>query len=103
IIGNTFSRFNIGINNNGNSPEPHPLINNIFTGLMDKVNGYHIKLGSGAAPLSSMQNNLIYEADSTFRIFWGVTYTSLSSFQTATGKGQGCVLSDPHFVDGPGS
>ena len=99
MVGNTFVRFGLGINNNGNSAQPHPLINNIFTGLSDKTSGYHIKLQSGAAALSAMQNNLIYEADGTFRVFWGASYTSLGAFQAATGKGEGCVLGNPRFLD----
>jgi hypothetical protein len=71
--------------------------------LTDEAGGYHLKLASSSAALSAMQNNLIYEAESAFRVYWGATYTSLNSFQAATGKGQGCVFVNPRFVDGPGA
>jgi hypothetical protein len=66
----------------------------------DLSTGADIKMTTAAANASEMKNNLIYEADGSFRIVWGSFYTSLSSFQSAQGKGQDVLLSDPKFVNG---
>jgi hypothetical protein len=99
IVGNTFAGFQTGINDIGGT-EAHPIINNIFTGLTDKVNGYQIKLLTTAANLSDMKNNSIYEKDGTFRVYWSKLYTSIDSLKIGTGKAQGCLVSDPKFVNG---
>lgn len=99
IVGNTFARFQTGVNDIGAS-QSHSIINNIFTGLTDKVNGYHIKMATLAANTSEMKNNLIYEKDGTFRVLWGKLYTSVDGLKVGTGKGQGCLVSDPKFIDG---
>ena len=65
----------------------------------DLVNGVDIKMTTAAANCSEMKNNLIYEADGSFRVVWGKFYTSLSSFQSAQGKGQNVLVSDPKFVN----
>lgn len=100
MVGNTFARMNNGIYDVGQSSNPHPVINNIFTGLNSPTTGYHIKMNSASASNSEMKSNLIYEPGGQFRVSWGTLYTSLFALQAATGKGQDCLVSDPKFVDG---
>jgi hypothetical protein len=73
-------------------------INNIIGNVA--LTGHHIGWGSsstsGAA--STVRNNLF---GGGVRIAWGGTniYTSLSSFLSATGKGEGSLSADPRFAD----
>ena len=99
IIGNTFARFQTGISDVGGS-YPHHVINNIFTGLTDKTTGFHVKLATASAVGSDMKNNVVYESGGTFRVYWGVLYTSLASLKVGTGKAQDCLVSDPKFING---
>ncbi|MFC1634006.1 choice-of-anchor Q domain-containing protein [Planctomycetota bacterium] len=97
FINNIVSGMEYGILDRGVNTNPHPIVNNIFTNLKD--GGYHIQLNA-AADNSLMQNNLIYESDGTFRVKWdGATYTSLEDFQSSTGKGEGCIVDNPQFLD----
>jgi len=97
FISNTVFGMEYGVRDLGVNTNPHPIVNNIFTNITGS--GYHIQLNA-AADNSLMQNNLIYEPDGTFRVRWrGTTYTSLESFQSSIGKGEGCLVDNPQFVN----
>jgi len=94
IINNTMYDCDGGIQQS-NSPPLH-IINNILMNI--KSTDYAIMLyNSGMASSTEMHHNLIA---GNFRIFWGgTTYTTLGSFQAGTGKGSGCLTSDPLFTN----
>jgi Right handed beta helix region len=100
ILGNTIFRMGSGISDLGAAAIPHPLLNNIFTGLTNSSTGFHIKLATSAASVSAMDNNLIYESNGSFRVYWGgKTYTTLAGFVSGTGKGGNSLALDPQFID----
>jgi hypothetical protein len=103
MVANTIARVTNGINDIGASANPHPVINNVITGLTDPNTGYHIKMNSNSAAVSEMKNNLIFEPSGKFRVYWGQLYSSLGAFKAGTGKGDGCLVSDPQFADEAGN
>lgn len=73
--------------------------NNIISNLSES-GGHHVWLYN-LSGTQYIRNNLLYQSDGSVKIGWGVStdYSSVSSFQTATGKCQGCFSSDPLFVN----
>jgi hypothetical protein len=72
--------------------------NNIIAGL-SAAGGRHIFLESvNSTAASTLKNTLIGEAP---RLSWGsaATFTSVSSFQSATGKGLNTIVASPSFVN----
>ena len=80
------------------------LVNNIVKDISD-TSSYHIIYSDGpTAGNSNMQYNLLHQDGDTIRIRWGGDYYyDISSFQSDTGKGVGCVEDDPLFIDAPNS
>lgn len=79
----------------------YDVTNNIFSGRTSTTT-YDIAIEGGTdAQNVVLQNNVIYNAAGP-RISWGGTpYTALSAFQTVTGKCNGCLATDPRFVNAP--
>ena len=46
-----------------------------------------------------MEYNLLYQTEEPAKIFWGGTYSGVTAFQIATGKGTGCLETNPLFID----
>jgi len=77
------------------------LENNIVVDMKGGARSIFLNQSSVAAA-SNMKNNLLFQPGGTPTIDWGGTlYTGLASFQSATGKGQGCIQTDPLFVNAP--
>ncbi len=100
IINNTMYRVDAGINTPSSSGAT-VIVNNIIGGLQQSQ-GNHIFLEmTGVANNSTVTNNLF---DGALRVRWpSTTYTSVSSFQSGTGKCQGCLNADPVFVNAAGN
>jgi hypothetical protein len=75
------------------------LENNIIVNMKGGGRSIFVDMPAVAAA-SNMKNNLLFQPGGTPTINWGSTvYTGLANFQSATGKGQGCVEADPLFVN----
>jgi hypothetical protein len=117
FIGNVIHDVTSGFNLNGlNPPEPAMLVGNtIYNTEKGIANGYYsskldivnniianstyqiyFEPGYNTPSLSTMSYNLL---EGPINILWGNTYTSLSEFQNATGKGADCIEGDPQFID----
>jgi len=98
LINNTIYRVDAGINypTDGGKLE---IINNIIGGRTASTQNEIYMEGASVSSASVVKNNLFYSPTSV-RINWDLSqYTSLSSFQLATGKGENCLSADPGFVN----
>lgn len=80
-------------------PENLVIANNIFSGLTTGAHAINVGDSETASGVEVF-NNLF---DYSFSIRWGSgrIYTSLESFQAASGKGASCLSGDPMFSDAP--
>nr|AHN98034.1 hypothetical protein [uncultured bacterium lac193] len=92
-VNNTLWSVDGGFSQDGNAPAD--CVNNIIGAV--SAGGHHLGWGSTTSGSASLiRNNLL---QGTVNILWaGSRYTSLSSFETSTGKGQGSVNASPQFV-----
>jgi hypothetical protein len=76
------------------------IANNIIANLRGS-NPLHLDVHYATmSDVSECQNNIIYQNGKDVRLYWGsTTYKSVAAFQSATGKGQNCLMVDPLFVD----
>ncbi len=79
------------------NPQPAYIVNNIFASLRPGFNQVTVEENNASYHDSIFMNNLI---DGTFRMKWGGNniYTSIPSFQAATGQGQGCLIGSANFM-----
>jgi len=75
------------------------LADNIMSGV--STDSFYIKVSSSVvAARSTLMNNLFYSTDGPAKFRWGYALSeTLSSLQYRTGQGQGCIDSDPLFVN----
>ncbi len=99
LVGNTFYNVDNGINSQveGDSTQL-VMYNNIIAGTSDA--GYHVIMsGSSHLQNSIVSYNLFHQPAGDVKIKWGSPVYTVSEFQTATGKGEGCLEADPLFTD----
>ena len=98
IVNNTVYSVDAGIN--GPSGGLYEMVNNVIVDVTESA-GNHIFIENGdAADAAVVQHNLFYQGGDPVRIQWaGSTVYDLAAFQSATGKGEGCINADPLFVD----
>jgi hypothetical protein len=96
VVNNTVWDADHGISQDGNSPAE--FVNNIIGNV--SASGHHLGWGSTTSASASTVRNILY--GSGVRIAWGgtTTYTSIESFMSAQGKGQGSLSADPRFGTG---
>ncbi|MFA4830778.1 MAG: right-handed parallel beta-helix repeat-containing protein [Patescibacteria group bacterium] len=96
VIGNTIDNADIGIQT---SNDPIIIYNNIISNrAMSDGNDIH----SGTLnALTDADYNLIYNSYGTARVKWGSagTFTSINSFNSATGKCANCIQSNPLYTN----
>ena len=98
ILGNTIYDADGGIYHVRHR-DPTIIANNIISNI--SADSQHVLIkDSEVAEVSEVYNNLF---DETARITWGgwgsLRYDGIANFQSATGKGQNCVETNPLFVD----
>lgn len=87
-IGNTYGRSQLEIGGN--------IIAGIVAGSTD-IGHISFRDTNGTGSVSELQNTLF---SAPLRINWDTAvYTSVAAFQTATSKGDGCLVGDPLFVN----
>jgi len=97
VIGNTVYKSERALAHSGESNLCH-IINNIISSVEET--GYHIYYEGTTAVEAQMHHNLVYEHEDPLRILWGgEVFVDIPTFQTGTGKGEGCIDADPLFVD----
>ena len=96
LINNVLSNCSSGIGASGTYPTT--IVNNVIFNIINTTSGDHLILRGILEDNSTAMNNLFYQAGGEVKINWGGASYNLSSFQ-ATGKCQGCIESDPKFVD----
>lgn len=70
----------------------------IVNNIIYDASSLHIYLPD-AENVSTMRNNLLYQDGGSVAIRWGSgSYSSVLSFQSSTGQGQGSIEADPEFV-----
>jgi hypothetical protein len=76
--------------------------NNLITGITSS-SGYHLQIAdSGVAGNSTASNLMFHQPAGNVRISWGgATYTSVSSWMSASGKGQASTTQDPNYINTP--
>ena len=95
FINNTIS--NVGAGVHAANPPSFAMYNNVIANVS---NGRHVFIEADVAPRADLQNSLLFQEGGTVSITWGnASYSTLASFQHATGDGQGCVEGDPLFVN----
>jgi len=97
VVNNTLYNYQAGIMSPDNSAFVH-IENNILASRTNaQARDIFLQVAS-LASMSNMRNNIVPTSP---RIQWGggTTYTSLGSFQAATGKGQGSLSTVPEFVN----
>ena len=93
VSGNTVWNVDGGISQDGS--DPAEVVNNIVGAV--SPGGHHFGWGNtGSGGASLVMNNLLA---GSVNVLWGSErYTSLSSFQSGTGKGQNSLNADPRFA-----
>jgi hypothetical protein len=101
VIGNIIYNCPLGIELPVREGYPAIICNNIVMKTTNPVDGenYHLEVYNTEADNSIATNNLFYQPGGTVRIKWKNTYSTIASWQAATGKGTGTVEDDPLFVD----
>lgn len=98
VIGNTIYDSPSGIYGSATVPTYYYIENNIISDI-NEPNGSHIWIYD-QTDNAVIRNSIISQYGGTETIKWGSsTKYTLSQFQSATGKGQGCSAADPLFVD----
>ena len=105
VVNNTIHNCDLGILSAGSSGQLY-MTNNLIAGLSGNFSNqfaappYHVLISnSTVATRSEMAHNLIYQSGQPIRIRWQGDFSSLSSFQQGTGKGEGCVSAEPLLTD----
>lgn len=73
------------------------IVNNIIADV-NAADGYHISIQGTGATSSLMTHNLVYQEGQNAQIYWIGIYNGLAAFQTGTGKGEGCLETNPLVV-----
>ena len=102
IVNNTIYDADGGVN--GANMGSYHLVNNIISNIATS-GGRHIFLEfQEAANTSDVSNCLLYQGGQPIRIQWGgASYGSIPTFQAGTGRGSGCLSSNPSFVNAAGN
>ncbi|HEY3246195.1 MAG TPA: right-handed parallel beta-helix repeat-containing protein [Phycisphaerae bacterium] len=106
IVNNTIYDVDAGVNIAVPSPAPswstYVLENNIISHVTEPQ-GHHVFVEL-LPNQSTLKNTLMYRVGGPILITWpgGYNYTTLASFQSATGQGQACLVAAPVFVDAAG-
>jgi len=74
----------------------HPacICNNLVVDMND-TDGFHLSLQGTGRAASVMTNSLLHQRGQNVNIYWGGAHDGLAAFQSATGKGQDCLGTDP--------
>jgi hypothetical protein len=98
LINNTFANSDNGITWWATDPGAHLYFqNNIVSGV--NTGGYHLSVSeTNQQQNAGINHDLFYQPGGEAVIEWGSSY-NVAEFQSATGKGQGCLEADPRFSD----
>ncbi len=99
IVSNTIVDCDAGIN--GPATDVSYYIENNIIQNVTKENGTHLFIENSTSK-SVLRNSILHQNGGAERIRWGNATYTLAGFQAASGKGQGCMNSDPMLSDPAG-
>ena len=100
VIGNTFYNCDAGYLDRGNESftNSRVILNNLFGDLAEDA--YHLKIRYATAySKATVDNNTFYDSSGVFLGWDDQKYTTLSSWQAASGQGNNCLDTNPNFVN----
>jgi hypothetical protein len=93
----------IKISNYGSSGPTSCTVSNNIVSEMKPIASYsenYLEDWTTSSSVIDANDNIFYKSDGDPKIRWnGTTYTSIAAWQSATGKGNGCIDRDPLFND----
>jgi hypothetical protein len=96
VVGNTCVGATGGINLGSSASGTIAIQNNIFA----SITGAHLNVSSGTVATASGSSAHHNVFAGTLRVIWGgSTFTTLSAWQSATGRGASSHVGDPRFVN----
>jgi parallel beta-helix repeat protein len=99
IVNNTIYNCDAGINLSGS--RIYTVENNIIVNVTQTL-GNHLFI-EDAINTTEVRNNIFHQSgNGAIKLRVGSTTRNLDGFQTATGKGQGCLAADPRFTNPSG-